>query len=89
MNHKKKWSKKKAWQKAKLKKKRQRKYLLPVNNCVHLNEKFKDSNFHHMSYNIGLFIPVELHQHISHSLKSGLGMTEMNLLAMQYLYGEI
>ena len=76
--------KKKIW-----KKKRLRKYLLPINKCIHLNLKFPDSNFHHLSYNIGVFIPVELHQHIQHSLKSGVGMVEMNLLAMQFLYGEI
>jgi uncharacterized membrane protein (DUF2068 family) len=57
--------------------------------CVHLNKKFPDSNAHHMSYNIIIYIPVELHRHIEHSLKSGYGMVEINLLAMQYLYGEI
>lgn len=84
MKHKK---RKSQWLKAKLKKKRLRRYLLPVNKCVHLNEKFFGSNFHHMSYNIGIFIPVLLHQHIQHSLKSGVGMVEVNLLAMQFLYG--
>ena len=81
--------KKSRWQKAKLKKKRIRRYLLPVNKCIHLNDKHPDLNFHHLSYNIGIFIPILLHQHISHSLKSGVGMVEMNLLAMQYLYGEL
>lgn len=78
--------KKSPWQKAKLKKKRMRRYLLPVGKCVHLNEKFSGSNAHHMSSEIIIFIPVELHRHIEHSLKSGMGMVEMNLLAMQYLY---
>lgn len=82
MKHKRKW--KKSW-----KKKRVRKHLLPTNRCVHLNDKFPDSNFHHMSYNIGVYIPVELHRHIEHSLKSGRGMVEMNILALQYIYGEL
>lgn len=76
--------KKRRW-----KKPRRRKYLLPKDKCVALNEKFEGSNAHHLSYNIIMYIPIELHQHIKHSLKSGIGMTEMNLLAMQYLYGEI
>lgn len=86
MKHK---SKKKHWQKVKLRKKRQRKHLLPVAKCLHLNKKFPESNAHHMNFNIVVFLPVLLHQHIQHNLKSGVGMTEMNLLAMQYLYGEI
>lgn len=74
--------KKKRW-----KKKRLRKHLLPVEKCVHLNEKFPDSNAHHISSGIVIYIPVELHRHIDHSLKSGVGMVEMNLLSFQYLYG--
>lgn len=69
------------------KKRRLRKYLLPTSRCVHLNEKFAGSNAHHLSFNIVMYIPIELHQHIQHSLKSGVGMVEMNLLAMQFLYG--
>ena len=75
--------KKKRW-----KRKRLRKHLLPVEKCLKLNDKFTDSNFHHISYNIGVYIPILLHQHISHSLKSGVGMAEMNILAFQYLMGD-
>ena len=71
------------------KKKRLRRHLLPTNQCTHLNEKFKGSNAHHMSFNIVIYIPVELHRHITHSLKSNYGMVEMNLLALQYLVGEL
>lgn len=79
-----KFKKKPRW-----KRKRLRKYLLPTAKCVKLNDKFIGSNFHHLSFNIGVYIPQELHRHITHSLKSGAGMVEMNLLAMQFIYGEL
>lgn len=74
--------KKKRW-----KKKRLRRHLLPVNKCVCLNEKFDGSNAHHISSGIIIYLPIELHQHIKHSLKSCVGMAEINILAFQFLYG--
>lgn len=74
--------KKKRW-----KKKRVRRHLLPVEKCVHLNEKFPDSNAHHISAGIIIYIPVELHRHIDHSLKNGYNMAIINTLAFQFLFG--
>ena len=73
--------------KRRVNKKRARKHLLTVEKCVCLNEKFEGSNAHHMSRGIVIYLPVELHQHIVHSLKSGKGMSEINILAMQFLFG--
>ncbi len=80
---------KRKFKKSRWKRKRVRKYLLPVEKCVKLNDKFPGSNAHHISYNIVVFIPVELHRRIDHSLKSGYNMGIMNLLAMQFLFGGI
>jgi hypothetical protein len=74
--------KKKRW-----KKKRSRKHLLPVIKCVHLNEKFLGSNAHHISAEIIIYLPIELHRHIDHSLKSGYNMSVINILAFQFIFG--
>ncbi len=76
--------KKKSW-----KKKRLRRHLLPVEKCVCLNEKFPESNAHHISAGIIIYLPVELHQHIKHNLKSGIGMAEINILAFQFMFGSL
>ena len=76
------YKKKKRW-----KKKRLRRYLLPVNKCVQLNEKFEGCNAHHISAEIIIFIPIELHRHIDHSLKSGYNMSIINTLAFQFMFG--
>lgn len=66
-----------------------REHVLSENQCIKLNKRFLDSNFHHLSQSIGIYIPRELHQHIMpHSLISGIGMIEINILALQYLNGE-
>ena len=80
---------KRKFRKKRWKRKRLRKHLLPTNQCTQLNKRFENSEGHHMAFNIVVFIPQELHRHITHSLKSGLGMVEMNILSLQYLYGEI
>jgi hypothetical protein len=77
-----KFKKKPRW-----KKKRVRKYLLPVVKCCCLNQKFPGSNAHHISAEIIIYIPQELHRHINHSLKSGYGMAIINTLAFQFMYG--
>ena len=75
--------------KRRLKKKRVRKYLQQIAKCICLNEKFEGSNAHHLNSNIIIYLPIELHQHISHSMRSGKGMAVMNLLAMQFLFGSL
>ena len=55
--------------------------------CIKLNERFNNSNFHHITESIGIYIPSELHKHIWHNFKSGQGMDEMNVLALQFISG--
>lgn len=81
MKHKK-FKKKPRW-----KKKRVRRHLLPVNKCVCLNQKFPGSNAHHISAGIIIYLPIELHRHIDHSLKSGYNMSIINTLAFQFMFG--
>jgi hypothetical protein len=81
MKHRK-FKKKPRW-----KKKRDRRHLLPVSKCVCLNGKFPESNAHHISAEIIIYIPQELHRHINHSLKSGYNMSVINILSFQFMYG--
>lgn len=62
-------------------------YILPINKCIQLNKKFKNSEFHHMIKSIGIYIPLELHQHIRHNLRTGINMGEINLSALQFING--
>jgi hypothetical protein len=66
---------------------RKRPYVLPEARCVKLNSRFLDSAFHHITKSIGIYIPVELHKHLYHSLQDGHGMGEMNMLALQFING--
>jgi glutaredoxin len=65
-----------------------RDYVLPIRDCMRLNDKFDNSQFHHISRSIGVYIPTVLHKHIYHNMKNGANLGEMNLLALQYVYGE-
>jgi hypothetical protein len=64
-----------------------REHVLPINQCLQINKRFKDSNAHHISSDVVVYIPKELHQHIKHSLKNGKNMYEMNMLSLQYIRG--
>ena len=67
-----------------------RKYLVEPNKCVHLNRKFSGSSQHHINRNIIINIPIELHQSIIHSMKSGKGMAVINILSdeeIKEIYG--
>ena len=68
---------------------RKRPWVLPETRCIKLNSHFKDSEFHHITRSIGVYIPKDLHRHIWHSLKDGQNMGSMNMLALQYLVGEL
>lgn len=52
-----------------------------------LNDKFPGSHGHHITRTLVIHIPKELHQHISHNLRTGRNMAEINALALQYLNG--
>ena len=64
-----------------------RDHVLPFNQCLKMNNRFKNSHFHHITKSIGIFIPKELHRHISHSLKNGNNMDKINLLSLQFING--
>ena len=62
-------------------------HLLTKAACIKLNEKFIESEFHHITRSIGVFIPKELHQHIRHNLRTGKNLGEINLLSLQFING--
>jgi len=47
-----------------------------------LNEYFEGSDAHHINKRDVIYIPQELHQSISHCLKTGINMGKINRLAM-------
>lgn len=64
-----------------------RSHLLSKSQCLKLNNKFKGSHFHHITKSLGIYVPKELHRHIKHSLKTGLNIGSINLLALQFING--
>ncbi|GAH16693.1 unnamed protein product [marine sediment metagenome] len=50
-----------------------------------LNEYFEGSTGHHINKNDVIYILKELHQSISHCLKTGKNMKRINKLAIEYL----
>lgn len=58
-----------------------------------LNEPFEDSHYHHLQTDearaIGIYIPKELHDSVSHSSTTWKGMDEMNKLAILYLWKDV
>ncbi len=63
--------------------KHRRKRDLPTNTI--LNEHFKGAHLHHLSPLVAVYIPEVLHRSVSHSLKTGRGMNEINTRAMEWL----
>lgn len=54
---------------------------------IYLNESFPNCHRHHLTDTIVACIPIELHQHIVHCLKTGYNMEEINMLALQFING--
>ena len=52
-----------------------------------LNEPFKGCVVHHINFNDVIYIPKEIHQSISHCLKTGRNMALINSIAYQFLFG--
>lgn len=63
-----------------------RDHVLPIHMCTKINEWFPGCEGHHLSRSLVVFIPTELHNHIWHNMKTGLGMAEMNALALQFAF---
>ena len=68
---------------------KKRPWVLPELQCIQLNKRFLNSEFHHITKSIGVFIPKELHKHLYHNLKNSQGINNMNLLALQFIKGEM
>ena len=66
-----------------------RDHVLTESTCIKLNTKFNDSEFHHITRSIGVYIPKELHRHLYHSLKDGTNMGSINLLSLQFINGSL
>lgn len=65
-----------------------RDHILPIKECNCLNKRFPESSGHHLNKDTIIFIPIKLHRHLYHNMKSGQGMYEMNMLALQFINGE-
>lgn len=57
--------------------------------AVYLNDPFPHCHRHHLTKTIVACIPIELHRHIPHTIKTGRNMGEINLLALQFINGEL
>ncbi len=51
-----------------------------------LNQPFTGSHLHHVEENIGVYIPLSLHQSIAHNLRTGKGMIAINEAVSNWLY---
>ena len=54
-------------------------------NTTYLNDWFEGCHRHHITETLVIHIPAELHRHISHNLKTGKNMGEINVIALQYM----
>ena len=52
-----------------------------------LNKHFEGSEAHHINFNDVIYIPRKIHQKITHCLRTGKNMEEINELAIQFLQG--
>lgn len=64
-----------------------RKHLEPETRCVKINQRFVGCEGHHITQSLMVYIPAKLHRHIGHNLKTGKGMAEINMIALQYING--
>ena len=64
-----------------------RPHVIPINQCIHINDRFIGSEGHHILKDVVVFIPSELHEHVAHNIKTGENMGEINALAIQFING--
>ena len=55
--------------------------------CIFINDPFPGCHRHHMSEELVICIPGDLHTHIWHNLDKGVNMYEINMISIQYLLG--
>jgi post-segregation antitoxin (ccd killing protein) len=53
------------------------------------NKPFKNSEAHHLNKEDVIYIPIELHKSVKHSLKTGLNMSKINELAIKFLHAHL
>ena len=61
-------------------------HVLPIHLCTKINKWFPGCEGHHLSRSLVVFIPTDLHNHVWHNMKNGVGMAEMNALALQFAF---
>lgn len=54
---------------------------------IYMNDHFIGCHRHHITETLIIHIPGDLHNHISHNLRTGVGMDVMNVLALQFING--
>ena len=59
-----------------------RNHILPESQCIKLNERFLNSDFHHITKSLDVYIPKELHEHIRHNLLNRKNIKEINILSL-------
>jgi hypothetical protein len=52
---------------------------------IPLNERFENSEAHHIDFELVVYIPEQLHHSIYHNIWTGRGMTEMNNKVFEWL----
>lgn len=65
-----------------------RDYALPEEQCHKLNNRFKESHGHHITKSVMAYIPAKLHRKLSHNLKTGVGMININRACLKYIKRE-
>jgi hypothetical protein len=50
-----------------------------------LNKHFRGAVLHHITPSVAIYIPAKLHRSISHNLKTGKGMNEINAKARTFI----
>lgn len=56
-------------------------------NVIYMNNYFIGCHRHHVTETLVIHIPGDLHNHISHNLKTGIGMDIINILSLQFITG--
>ena len=64
-------------------------HLTPIHKCIQLNERFEESNGHHIMESVVIFIPSDLHRNLYHNVKTSKNMKKMNKLAINFLLGKL
>lgn len=64
-----------------------RSHVLPEEQCLKINDRFFGSHAHHITKSIIIYIPLELHNHIKHNMKTGYNINKINMVALQYING--